>query len=318
MTKKRPCSPHAQSLVAIVEDHGSRVVQFSHFSIQQFLMSDRLATSSGDLSRHHFIPEVAHTILAQACLGSLLYLGDRMDDESVKDLSLAEYAAEHWVTRAQFHGVASRVADGMVSLFDPDEPYLAAWVGRYNVDGPYQTYRGSFSMPTPLYYYSSLCGFSDLVQYLIVRHPHHVNAMGGRYESPLLAALVRKHVGVAEILHQNGANLDIRGMRNRTPLHVAIRNSDTDIVRFLLQHGADVNAQQDDLSTPLHLAMRNSQGLGVDIAELLLKYGADPHARDKDYATPWLLARYRERFDIARVLLYHDAKAPTENDPQGS
>jgi ankyrin repeat protein len=47
---------------------------------------------------------------------------------------------------------------------------------------------------------------------------------------------------------------------------------------------------------------------------LLLERGADPHARDNRYATPWLLARYHGRFDIARLLLYYDTKAPTKND----
>ena len=34
------------SLIAIVESNASRVVQFSHFSVKEFLTSDRLGTSS--------------------------------------------------------------------------------------------------------------------------------------------------------------------------------------------------------------------------------------------------------------------------------
>jgi hypothetical protein len=329
------------SLITITEfDHSSpiRVVQFSHFSVKEFLMSNRLAASTSDVSRYHILREPAHTILAQACLGTLLYL-DNYNYMRVKDLPLAEYAAEHWVSHVQFEDVASRVKHRMASLFDPNKPHFAAWfaawVGIYLIDEPYRTYRDFFSkMPAPLYH-SSLREPGDLVerpatkhrrtseQFALRRkqfprpatkHAEHVYAMGDWYEFALLAALRRKDFPIAEILLMCGVSVDIRGIRGRTPLHDTIGNSDADVVRFLLEHGADANAQQDDLSTPLHLAVRNSQEHSVDLAKLLLERGADPHARDKDYATPWLLARYHGRLDIARVLLYHDAKAPTEND----
>src|ERR1700744_4889272 len=51
------------SLITIVDSHGSRVVQFSHFSVKEFLTSDRLATSSEDISRYHILPDAAHTAL---------------------------------------------------------------------------------------------------------------------------------------------------------------------------------------------------------------------------------------------------------------
>jgi hypothetical protein len=41
------------SLIAIVKSYKSRIVQFSHFSVKEFLTSPRLATSSGDISRCH-------------------------------------------------------------------------------------------------------------------------------------------------------------------------------------------------------------------------------------------------------------------------
>ncbi|KAH9989691.1 hypothetical protein BJV74DRAFT_885148 [Russula compacta] len=54
------------SLIVVVGDGDSRVVQFSHFSVKEFLTSDRLAHSSGDVSRYHILLKSAHTILAQA------------------------------------------------------------------------------------------------------------------------------------------------------------------------------------------------------------------------------------------------------------
>ena len=57
------------SLISIVGDNGSQVVQFSHFSVKEFLMSNRLATSTGDVSRYHIFPGHAHTIIARVCSG---------------------------------------------------------------------------------------------------------------------------------------------------------------------------------------------------------------------------------------------------------
>ena len=39
------------SLISIVGDDDARVVQFSHFSVEEFLTSERLATANGDVSR---------------------------------------------------------------------------------------------------------------------------------------------------------------------------------------------------------------------------------------------------------------------------
>ena len=163
------------SLVTIVNEYwsGRQVVQFSHFSVKEFLMSNRL----GDLSRYHIRPISAHTILTRACLGFLLHLDNHTDEESIKASPLAEYAAEHWVEHAQFEDVASRVKDGMELLFDSDKPHFAALFGIYNRDIPWYYHR---EIPNPLYY-SVLCGFYDLVKHLTIKHPHHVNAICGQY-----------------------------------------------------------------------------------------------------------------------------------------
>src|ERR1700733_8655991 len=115
------------SLIAIVETDHSRVVQFSHFSVKEYLTSTRLATSSGDLSRYHVDLEPAHTILAQACMGVLLQTDDHAEQNAAEKISpLAKYAAEHWVTHAQFQSVTSLLRKAMEYLFDPDKPYFTA------------------------------------------------------------------------------------------------------------------------------------------------------------------------------------------------
>ncbi|KAI9436655.1 hypothetical protein H4582DRAFT_2129896 [Lactarius indigo] len=75
------------SLITIVYDHSSntRVIQFAHFSVKEFLTSDRLANLNTDISHFHIRLAPAHTIIAQACLGILLQSeSNSVDNEEVE------------------------------------------------------------------------------------------------------------------------------------------------------------------------------------------------------------------------------------------
>jgi hypothetical protein len=86
----------SSSLISIVDIYGSRVVQFSHCSVKEFLTSRRLAELSSDVSCYYISSESAHTVLAQACLGVLLWLDHRFNMYIVwNDLPLADHAAEY-------------------------------------------------------------------------------------------------------------------------------------------------------------------------------------------------------------------------------
>jgi ankyrin repeat protein len=279
------------SLISVVDCHDRflgtcrRVVQFSHFSVEEFLMSDRLASSAGDVSPYHILPGPAHIVLTQACLGLLLHLDTPTDKETGKRFPLAGYAARYWIKHAQFEHVAPHVKDGMRSLFDPDKRHLEAWVGIYDVDFD------SRSTLNPLYY-AALCGFYDLVEHLVISHPQLINTAGGRCDFPVVAALSRKHTRVAEYLIRHGGKLDIWGADGTTPLqtiiigHRDVRRTKEDIVNmvsFLLKHGADVNFRGSHRSTPLHNATFNRN---FEVVQLLLKSGADFHSRNHSGKTP--------------------------------
>ena len=72
------------SLIAIVDKEGNQVVQFSHYSVKEFLTSERLATTEERLSYYHILPEPAHTVLAHAALSVLLQLDDKIDKSTIE------------------------------------------------------------------------------------------------------------------------------------------------------------------------------------------------------------------------------------------
>ena len=125
------------SLITIVSLDGYQVVQFSHFSVKEFLISDRLAKAEDGLSLYHTSLYSAHSILAQACLSALLRLDDQVDKVRMKDFPLSIYAAQHWVDHGQFENVSCSIQELMERLFHTDKTHFATWVWIYNVDQPW-------------------------------------------------------------------------------------------------------------------------------------------------------------------------------------
>ena len=315
------------SLIAIIETEDSRVVQFSHFSVKEFLTSTRLADSIKDISRYHIDLEPAHTILAQACIGVLLQSDDFVDENGTRKSSpLAKYAAQLWATHAQFKSVSSFLRKAMEYLFDLDKPYFAAWLELHDIDikSRYAVYyfgTPPTSSPTPLYY-ASLCGFQDLVEHLVVKHPGHVNTSGGFYVTPLVAALARRHFQIANILHHNGADLNVRGKEGDTLLHSPAWYGDVEMVQVLLNYKVDVNTRRDGgwaslydasygaCSTTIHNVVQSLP----DTIQLLLEHGGDVNIRAHNDWTPLHGATVNGRVKVICMLLEHGANVDARDD----
>ena len=116
------------SLVSIIIENGSRIVQFSHFSVKEFLTSDRLASCVEEVSWFHVPIEPSHVILAQTCLSVLLCLDDHTDGDSAATIPLYRYAADYWFGHAQVGDVESKIKDAMDTFFDTNKPHFSAWV----------------------------------------------------------------------------------------------------------------------------------------------------------------------------------------------
>ena len=297
------------SLVIVFKDGDSRVVQFSHFSVKEFLMSNRLAESSRDVSYYHIPLKLAHTILAQACLGVLLRLDHRIDRDRIKTFPLAKYAAEHWVEHARFENVSSYIKDGMERLFDASKPHYATWLWVYNED---RYGHSIISMRTmvpdtpdavPLYY-AALFGFHDLTAHLLAEHPEGIHAQGGSEVTPLHASARRGHVNILLLLAEHLQNLDIKGAEDQTPLHLVSEEGHLVLGQWLLDRGADINARALSGWTPLYLAAASGQ---LDLVRMLLGKGALINASNINGWTPLHIATVNRHVEIVRLLLDHGA-----------
>ena len=307
------------TLITIIDDsdtdseadsdaEGSKIVQFLHFSVKEYLTSDRLQTSDVTNIRQFYISlEPAHTILARACLAVLLQLEENVDKERLATFPLASYAARNWVDHAKFENVASQVQDAMEDIFDPTKPHFLEWNRIHNVDPGYSnTSRLEESgILTPLFFVA-LCGFSGFAKHLIITRALDVNAKVHFDSTPLFAASRKGHIDVAQVLLDHGAVVSAQDIHDQTPLSWASYEGHIDLVRLLLEHGANVNAQNNyDHSTALHRAVGN---LRLDITRLLLDHGADVQIRGEDDLTPFQLATRTNQHDIAQLLLDRGAE----------
>ena len=302
-----------------VEAGVSRIVQFSHFSVKEFLTSSRLATAGGEVSNFHINLGPAHIILAQACLGILLQMQNNVEAHTHEIHPLARYAAEHWTTHAQSGGVPSRLRRAMEYLFDLDKPYFNAWLTIYDIDTfptSYLTF-GVFalrdkSLASPLYY-AALCGFHDLVEHLITKNLQVVNADGGHYARPLVAALAGEHFQTADLLHRNGAHPHVRRSFGCSPLHAAAFSGNLEVVRILIEYDADVNARDVDGYTPLYVASERENLQGGSVLRLLLEHGADINARTNSGRTALHRASSFGILEAVRLLLENGVDVEAKN-----
>ena len=336
------------SLITVVDVDGSRVVQFAHFSVKEYLTSTRLANAKEYLSRHYILPHSAHTILAQASLSVLLALDSQIDKETVAKYPLTTYAARYWIDHARFDDVSSSTEGAMQRLFDPAKPHFAIWVWVYDIDLPFRDIlfapRPTRPRAVPLYY-AALCGFPDLTKHLIDTCPQDISSSGGYFTTPLQAALTMGNAGVAMLLLEHGAdmagqdyvsatplfrasdkghldivelllkhhvNVDARDARGITPLNMASSNGDLNVARALLRHGASAELHDNKGWTPLLSA---SKGGYLDVVRLLLESGATVDSRDNDGKTPLMTASHDGHLEIVRLLLESGAATETpQND----
>ena len=303
------------TLLAVVEVNDSLVMQFSHFTVKEFLVSARVGEKCGITpSRYHISITSAHTFVAQACLGFLLHLDENITKDVLKEFPLAEYAARHWIEHARFEGVSENTEDGMKQLFDPCKSHLAVWIWVRNPIPWMRHKRAERPFPplgSPLHY-AAFCGLHTIVKKLAIEHPQYMHSRDFCDRStPLHLALQRGHMEVARLLVELGADATAQDNQGWTPLHWAAKEGSMDLAYLLIVQGADVTAQDNDGWTPLHWAMLRGS---VNISHFLIEHGADLTAQDGNGLTPLHWAVKEGSVDVTRILVEHGADVAAKDN----
>ena len=291
------------SLITVVNVNGSAVIQFSHFSVKEYLTSTRIA--EGCVSRYSIALEPAHLFVTQACLSFLLQLNKHVTKEHIKDSPLARYAGQYWTGHAEFGNVSSQAEIMIKTLFDPKSHHFANWVWIYDA------LSGAFIVSEPLHrpgwaplHHAAYHGFHRVAEWLITTCAQDVNVSLNSC-TPLDHASRKGHSMVVQVLLTHHADPNASDSNNWVPLHLASWYGHLTVAQVLLEHGADVNIKTKNDETPLRLLSERDGN--VELALLLLERGADPHLRSAFGWDSLYKALEKGHLGLAQLLLKHGA-----------
>ena len=286
------------SLISIVNVGSSAVMQFSHFSVKEYLTSSRIA--EGRVSRYYIPLEPAHIFVTQACLSLLLQLDDHVTDRAIEELPLARYAGRYWTKHGKFGDVASNTEDFMKRLFNPENHHFANWVQIHDTF--------DYGRQKPLHY-AAYHGFHRVVEWLITTWPQDANVLGFNDRTLIHTASRYGQFMVVQVLLKHHADVNVVTRNIWTPLHQASWEGHSKVARLLVEHGADVNSKNMSSETPLHLVSEGSGNL--EVAQLLLEHGADPSIRCKYGRDSLYRAILVGHEGLVQLLLKHGADPRT-------
>lgn len=276
-------------------EYGEAAVRIAHFSVKEYLESDRIYESPTTAvfgTRNQSV----QTDMALICTAILLTIGLRREaiaappslPEVTDDVfSFAFYSADSWDSH-YFESIkeahSATLEDQVLRLFSVDT--IKNWIHMRLREGGKWNYSEEFGDPgTPLYY-ASLMGVDIAVRRRAenITSRAEIDAAGGRYGNALQTASQCGHEGAARVLLDLGADANVQGGWYGSALAAAAYSGAQGIARLLLDAGADPNA---GATAALHIAAASGHKA---IIKLLLDAGANINAADESYGTALLAA----------------------------
>lgn len=99
--------------------------------------------------------------------------------------------------------------------------------------------------------YGDIATCTSLLNLNMCKVRSFVNQQDDAGLTPLIWAVESKHIAVARLLLEHGANAVSRDFENNTPLHWAASSGCKTILEDLLNHGSEVNVINVNGDTPL-------------------------------------------------------------------
>lgn len=277
----------SEDIHVALHDPEDPVIQLAHFSVQEYLLSDRCTI------KEHFSPDVGNAILAEISLIYTLHvcqesmdtdsnhiglpsdpvvpisLGRSIRRQEDKTLSqvydqypLCKYACAWWYKHAvevtEAH-LPRRFLEMTVDLFEGRNNVLGWWLKFHNPN-PFSWSKGR---PRSAYF----TGF---------RKPWgsrgEKEAKQSRLASPIFYATATGLSQVVTLLIERGNDVNQNNDIYPTPLHLAVLNRDLKMANVILNGGGDVNQHHAKAGSPLQTA--SASGNTADLVIRLLASGA--------------------------------------------
>ena len=297
---------HSESSEADDDENELIYFEIAHFSVQEYLESDRLKTQG--VIQFAMDWEEAHAEIAMIFLAYLLELRgwDLSPTALDSDYPMARVAARSW----NFHYEIAecqrpQLQKLVLEIFD-DRRNLFLKLGKLHYE-----FRLGDGSPE---YCASYLGLPEVLEGLLCRHSsgqERPNAIVARklnvyqFSNALEAAISQKHPDVVEILLHHKCEFGDQSAFFGKVLHLAVTNGDLRSARLLLDNGANVNNRAGSFAetSPLHAAaLEGDEGM----VKFLLEFGAEIDATNRFGKSALMEAR--EFPDVVELLLARGAK----------
>jgi ankyrin repeat protein len=287
---------------AFRETGRDRLVRLAHFSIKEYLESDRILRSRARESHLESAP--GNAVIAQSCLVYLSHYNSSEHNHDGRDFNnfpLLQYAAESWphhVARQGTNSVA-RVAE-----FLHNKKSLLGWLALlapHREDyWPFE-YDGLDTWQAGGLYYATFLNLPRLIAELLALG-EGVNVEGGLYNTALQAASYNGENEAVKMLLNTGADVNAQEGYHVTvnALQAASYRGKEEIVQTLLQAGADVNAQGGHFGNALQAASYIPK---KETVQTLLDAGADINAQGGKYSNALQAASCTGEKEMVQTLL---------------
>ncbi|KAH9207858.1 hypothetical protein DL95DRAFT_312889, partial [Leptodontidium sp. 2 PMI_412] len=235
--------------VTVNDDNGAHnetiELMLAHFSIKEYLISDRIRTG---IAFQYNLQSGGEEEITQSCLTYLLHFQRGiLNSENLNTFPLALYAAEHWCRHFRAMKGSDQATKLSMQLFNGDA--FKNWIRLFDPDRPLEgtnMKRNITSIASPIYY-ASLEGLYEPLM-LLLEKGADVNAQGGRYGNALQAASAQGHETIAVLLLEKGADVNAQGGKYGNALQAASAGGHETIAALLLQKGAIISGvQQEDV-----------------------------------------------------------------------
>ncbi len=305
-------------------------VQIAHFSVQEYLESDRIRHQKADIFSLSSVR--AHAEIAQICL---VYLLERdlskpeLDVSILKEYPLARFAAMYWYHHYQRTVDLASEVDHFISRLFQQKTSFITWVKLHDMDkggGSIDLNRRSDNIAGPVYYISLLGLDKALYDFISIQQLESselpakssssvlevsklINAQGGFFHNALCAASDRGHEKTVQLLLDSGADFHPPVEWVHDALYLASGHGHDKIIRLLFDKGAEIHAQPGHFGNALQVASLRGREKTV---QLLLDRGANVNAQGGFHTYALQAASFEGHKEIVQLLLDRgaDVNAP--------
>ncbi|KAK1641297.1 hypothetical protein BDP81DRAFT_131052 [Colletotrichum phormii] len=309
-------SIYCSSLVVVVtrggndEQYEVRELQLAHFSVKEYLVSDRLERNMFEA----FAEPLARASIVEVCLAYLLELDHSLSLLEVRQsYPLAQYSARYWMDHAV--GFETSMACKLIKEFCLHKDSPKVCYGLYNADRPWEVEPERFEIEkTPVLYHIARGGIVFAVEELL-KHGADIQAQGGMYGNALQATSLEGHKEVIQMLLDKGADVNAQGGKYGNALQAASLEGHKEVVQMLLDKGADINAQGGEYGNALQAASFNGH---KEVVQILIDKGADVNAQGGEYGNALQAASLEGHKEVVQMLLDKGADVNAQGSEYGN